>query len=246
MDYKIFKNTISKKSSDKLFDFILKCCHFYCPSIFSRSEKFKDKWDDHLFNTKLILFRKKNKKKFSAMYNSIQISNEIAKFVYTNNFSSIAKKTLKVQENELLVRAPGLRMDFPNDTRNSYGWHQDNAYDQYNLSSKNGIVIWSPLIDTDFNNGTLIIKKGSYNHSFSSSRLEKTGSNLRSKQILVKKKYLKKYNSETINVKKNSSVVIYSGLFHKSGKNISDKVRFTVLIRFNKLLSKDFKYFRNL
>ena len=27
-------------------------------------------------------------------------------------------------------------------------WHQDNAYDQYNLSSKNGAVLWIPLIKT--------------------------------------------------------------------------------------------------
>ena len=40
-------------------------------------------------------------------------------------------------------------MDFPNDKRNSYGWHQDNAYDEYNLSSKNGAVLWIPLIKTN-------------------------------------------------------------------------------------------------
>ena len=54
----------------------------------------------------------------------------------------MAQKFLKTSYKNLTIRGIQLRMDFPNDKRNSYGWHQDNAYDHYNLSSKNGAVLW--------------------------------------------------------------------------------------------------------
>jgi ectoine hydroxylase-related dioxygenase (phytanoyl-CoA dioxygenase family) len=246
MDYKIYKNCISVKSSNKLFKFFLKSCSFYCPSIFKNSENFQNKWTDQKFITKMIKFRKIHKKRFSAMYDSVQISNELSKFIFENNLVNYAKNFLKIKEDDLLVRGLGLRIDFPNDDRNSYGWHQDNAYDRYNLNSKNGAILWIPLIDTNEENGTLIIKPGSQYSSFNCSRLIKSGSKYESKQILVMKKYLKKFESKSISVKKNSSLATYSGIFHKSGKNISNQIRFTIVIRYNNLFSKDFLYYRNL
>lgn len=246
MSYKIYQNCISVKSSNNLFKFFLKSCYFYCPSIFKKSDNFKNKWTDQRFIAKMTNFRKKYKKRFSAMYNSIQVSNELSKFIFENNLVSIAKNFLGIKEENLLVRGLGLRMDFPNDNRNSYGWHQDNAYDRYNLYSKNGVILWIPLIDTNKDNGTLIIKPGSQYSSFNCSKLIRKGSKYQSKQIIVMKKFLNKYKSKSIDVKKNSSLATYSGIFHKSGENISNQIRFTVVVRYNNLFSKDFLYFRNL
>jgi ectoine hydroxylase-related dioxygenase (phytanoyl-CoA dioxygenase family) len=246
MDYKIYKNTISQKSSNQVFRLFVESCCFYCPNIFKKSEKYKNGWINQKFISKMKLFRKKYKKRFSAMYDSIQVSNELSKFAFDNNLADVAKSFLKVEKDNLLVRGLGLRIDFPKDNRNSYGWHQDNAYDKFNLYSKNGVILWVPLIDTNEENGTLIIKPGSQNSSFNCSRLIKNGSKYKSKQIIVMKKYLKKYTSKSISVKKNSSLATYSGIFHKSGKNSSDQIRFTIVTRYNNLFSKDFLYYRNL
>ena len=194
----------------------------------------------------MIKFRKKYKKRFSAMYDSIQISNEFQKILFNNNLDSVAEKFLKVKKDSLLVRDMQLRMDFPNDTRNSYSWHQDNAYDRYNLFSKNGMVIWMPLIDTNEKNGTLIIKPGSQNSSFNCSTRVSKGDKYHSEQILVKEKYLKKYKSKSVNVEKNSALATYCGIFHKSGINLSNKIRFTIVVRYNNQFSKDFSLYRNL
>ena len=37
---------------------------------------------------------------------------------------------------------------------------------------------------------------------------------------------------------------MYANLFHKSGNNFSNKVRFTIIARFNKILSNDFYIFK--
>ena len=198
------------------------------------------------FIEKMTIFRKKYKSRFSAMYNSIQVSNEFQRLLFDSKLDLIAKNFLKIKVDDLLVRGMQLRMDFPNDTRNSYGWHQDNAYDQYNLYSKNGVVLWIPLIDTNKKNGTLVIMPGSENSSFKCSENVKKGSKYESQQILIKEKFLKRYKSKSVNCKKNSAIATYCGIFHKSGVNTSDHIRFSIVIRFNNQFSKDFLFYRNI
>ena len=100
----------------------------------------------------------------------VSFSNELKKVPFENNLQKIASNYLKVNEKNLSIRDIQLRMDFPNDSRNSYGWHQDNAYDEFNLNSKNGVILWIPLVDTNKDNGALVIKKGSQYSSFNCSK----------------------------------------------------------------------------
>ena len=246
MSYKIYNNCISKSRSKKLFNFVLKSCIFYCPKLFPKIENYKETWLDKKFIEKMTIFRKKYKSRFSAMYNSIQVSNEYQRLLFDSKLDLVAKNFLKIKVDDLLVRGMQLRMDFPNDTRNSYGWHQDNAYDQYNLYSKNGAVLWIPLIDTNKKNGTLVIMPGSEHSSFKCSKKVKKGSKYESEQILIKEKFLKRYKSKSVNCKKNSAIATYCGIFHKSGINTSDHIRFSIVIRFNNQFSKDFLFYRNI
>ncbi len=244
MSYKIYKNSISEKNSKKIFDFVIKSCQFYCPLLFKKHENYKDTWLDKKFINKMIIFRKNHKERFGAMYDSIQLSNQFKKIIFNCNLDLIAQKFLEISCDNLSNRDIQLRMDFPNDTRNSYGWHQDNAYDQYNLSSKNGAVLWIPLVKTTKKNGTLIIKEGSENSTFKCSKHVKRGTKLTSEQILVENKFLKKYRSKSVNCPKNAALTTYSGIFHKSGNNTSDHIRFTIVVRYNNQFSEDFKFYR--
>ncbi len=246
MSYKIYKNSISEKNSKKIFDFVLKSCQFYCPFVFDQKENYKKTWVDKKFVKKMFYFRKNYKERFSAMYDSIKTSNQFQKIIFSCKLDLIAKKFLKTECDNLLIRDIQLRIDFPNDKRNSYGWHQDNAYDEYNLYSKNGAVLWIPLIKTNKKNGTLVVKTGSENSSFKCSKKVKKGTKYTSEQILVKKKYLKKYKSKSINCSKNAALATYCGIFHKSGNNTSDHIRFTIVVRYNNQFSEDFKFYRDL
>lgn len=246
MAYKIYKKCISELNSKKIFRLVLKSCQFYCPIIFKKNQDYEKTWLDKKFVNQMIDFRKNYKERFSAMYDSIKISNEFKKILFFSNLDSLASKFLKVESYKLLVRDMILRMDFPNDKRNSYGWHQDSAYDEYNLNSKNGAILWIPLINTNKKNGTLIIKVGSENSSFSCSERVTKWSKYNSEQILVKKKFLKNYKSKSVNCPKNSALATYSGIFHKSGYNKSDHIRFTIVVRYSNQFSEDFKFYRNL
>lgn len=244
MSYRIYKNSIKQKTSNSLFEYVLRVCNFYNPKIFNE-QIYPKKWIDPKFVSKITSLRK-DKKIFSSMYDTIQISNELQKVPFENNLQKIASNYLKINEKNLSIRGVQLRMDFPHDTRNSYGWHQDSAYDKFNLNSSNGVILWIPLVDTNKGNGTLVIKPGSEHSSFNCSKRISKGTRYTSEQTLVMPKYLKKYRSTHANVKKNYCLVTYSGIFHKSGINSSNRIRFTIVIRYNNQLSKDFIFYRRL
>ena len=163
-----------------------------------------------------------------------------------NRLDKIASNFLNVPKNYLSVRTFTLRMDPPNDKRNLYGWHQDSSYDKYNISGKNGVVLWIPLVSTNAKNGSLIIKLGSEANDINASFEKKRGDKFTSQQILIKNHILKKYKTKQLKLNANSVLVNYSGLFHKSGINTSTKVRFVYIVRFNKIISKDFIHYREL
>ena len=241
--YKIYKKAFSVKSSKSLFKHFINVCNFFSPEDFDK--KNFNGWDDKNLASVLVKIRK-NKKLFSNIYKTLQISNELQKIIVLNKLQNIASDFLKVDPKYLTVRNAQLRIDPPKDNRNVYGWHQDNAYYDYNIESKNGVVLWIPLINTNQKNGTLVVKLGSENNSISCSSKVKSKSKFKSEQILVKPQILKKYKSKHVNVAKNNALVIHAGTFHKSGNNTSNKVRFSIIVRFNNIFSKDFIYYRDI
>tara|TARA_B100000787_G_C16187073_1_gene295299 strand:- start:1318 stop:2073 length:756 start_codon:yes stop_codon:yes gene_type:complete len=239
--YSLVKNSISQSSIDKFFKSFLKICKFYAPEYFK--EKDYSNFECSKLNRDLIILREKNALKFSSIYEAIWSANFLSNFYTSNNLAKIAAKFLNVKPDELCLRSPGFRMDVPHDTRNIYGWHQDSAYDKLNEIPSNGALVWCPLINTNFKNGTILLKPGSQCED-NVSTMKKKGEDLVTKQIIVPNKFLKKYKTLSLSVKKNNCAVMNANVFHKSGYNSSNKVRFTFVVRFNKILTKDYLPFR--
>ena len=240
--YDVFKGSIKNSANKNLFKNLADFCKFYCPSFFNQS--YKNFWSDKKFNKQLALLRKKNKKIFSAIYNSFARSSALYDFCYSNNLHKLGASILGVNEKHIGIRDPILRMDVPNDKRNTYGWHQDSAYSKLHKNPKNEVVFWIPLINTSIKNGTLIVKPKSHNITGNVSYLNKKGGKLISKQYVIDRKYLNKFKSKSVNVKANNVLASYANLFHKSGNNVSNQIRFTVIVRFYKILIADYVEYR--
>ena len=126
-------------------------------------------------------------------------------------------------------------------------WHQDAAVlTTHGQKFCDMVTVWIPFTKTTKKNGTLIVKVGSENSSFKCSKKIKKGTKFTSEQILVERKFLKKYRSKSVNCPKNAALTTYCGIFHKSGNNTSNVIRFTIVVRYNNQFSKDFKFYRNL
>ena len=108
-----------------------------------------------------------------------------------------------------------------------------------NLFPKNGVVLWIPLLDADIDKGALEVKPKSHCEE-NIYIVKKKYAKFQSPQLIVPDKVLKKYKTEKISVNKGSCLGLYANVFHKSGKNLSNKIRFTIIARFNNILTKDF------
>lgn len=224
-------SVISKKNSLSLLSDFKKTCASIAPQYFSGLDV--DSWESEQLSVALISLRKKDKKIFSEIYDTMLKSSAIHRLCSASNLIGIAGTFLGVTNDELCAHGLMLRMDVPFDERNLYGWHQDSCYDGFNAEPGTGCVLWVPLVDVGEVNGGLILMPGSHVES-NVCETQSTGATLSSRQLIVPDRYLEKYQSRSIAAPARSCVVSYSNLFHKSGRNVSAKVRFTFIVRFNK------------
>ena len=73
---------------------------------------------------------------FAAIYNSFARSSALYQFCYESKLHALAANILNENKENLGIRDPILRMDVPNDKRNTYGWHQIQPILNYILNSK--------------------------------------------------------------------------------------------------------------
>lgn len=198
-------------------------------------------WDDQILHDTLINLRIKDRDRFSLIYDLMQKNISLDFFCNSNNLAVIAANFLNIKKDEMMMTSQ-FRMDTPTDKRNIYDWHQDSAYDKLNKIPTNGAILWIPMIDTNKKNGTLIVKPKSQKEN-NVYDLKQKWKKYVSPQLTVPNSHLKKYKSLNIPVKKGNCLVMYPNLFHKSGNNNSKKIRFTILARFNKILTSDFRLF---
>ena len=139
--YKVYKNLINSVSSIKLFKSFLKVLKFCgIGKNFKSFSKIKN-WQSPELHQKLIELRKKDKHHFALIYDVMHKSNSINAFCMQNKLDEIAKDFLGIKNDELMMRSQ-IRMDVPYDKRNTFGWHQDSAYDKLNNNPRNGVVLW--------------------------------------------------------------------------------------------------------
>ena len=224
-------NVISKKNSLSLLSDFKKTCVSIAPEYFSALDV--DSWESEQLSVTLIALRKNDKKMFSEIYDSMLKSSAIRRFCFASNLNGIAENVLGVKNDELCVHGLMLRMDVPYDQRNLLGWHQDSCYDGFNAEPASGCVLWVPLVDVGEVNGGLILMPGSHVEG-NVCEDQPTDDMLSTRQLIVPDRYVEKYQSKSLTASARSCVVSYSNIFHKSGRNVSTKVRFTFIVRFNK------------
>ena len=196
-------------------------------------------------NDIIKLYNSKDRRLWTGVYDIIKMDPLLYEMSSFKEFIYLAKKLgLK---NPTFGTRPQVRIDMPDDPKFSFKSHQDY---QFNCGSKNSLTIWIPLQTVSQNNGALKVSRGSHlgykNYLYGKNgkfnvNLEK---NIR-KKILNKNHYDlslndKEFNFETVNMKSGQALVFSQFLVHKSGYNKSNKVRFSVQLRFTDLADQDY------
>tara|TARA_B100001057_G_C22046630_1_gene642966 strand:- start:63 stop:494 length:432 start_codon:yes stop_codon:yes gene_type:complete len=130
-------------------------------------------------------------------------------------------------------------MDTPEDKRNSLDWHQDSLIEEVNHSYVDAYTLWIPLQNIDSDNGPCNFCIGSHHKRFKKNlKLKNPKDIFSSKSLGIPNQVIKKFQSINILAKKGDVVAFSLNTLHKSGHNISDKIRFTLICRVYNINSK--------
>jgi len=192
-------------------------------------------FDDISFHKSLLEFRKKNPKKFGEMYDRLNLNASLRSIFYQDKFMKLFAEILGIDNSNLFINGFMLRLDPPNDKRNSLEWHQDSPYYEMGYPKYNSGVCWIALTNNTKKNGTLIYIPKSHQDRKNASLVKKSANYSGQYRLKVNKKE----NTSHLISKSGDANFIHMNIIHKSGKNKSKKFRITLGCRFHEI-NKDF------
>ena len=236
--YVVLKNIVPYARIDALLENIYKLYYKYSKD--SELENLEYPWKSELFHKKLIEFREKEPQLFGAIYDSLKTSLTLTQLVSDDVIVDNVAKFLNVEPSDISISEPMCRLDVPNDKRNALEWHQERSFFPQNRDGSHSLVCWIPLTNVTEEMGAIHISPESHKGGLiiPERNEKKNGSSTR--QISVPEEHVKKYEDLTVPVDAGDVVFLNMLLFHRSGVNISDKIRFAVQARFHTATADDF------
>jgi len=238
--YTIIKKLIPDRRINSLLENISKLYSKFSNESSKEIEKLKEPFNHNIFHQKLIKFRKDEPELFGAIYDSLKTSVALNQIIMDDVVIENISKFLNVMPSELSVSEPMCRLDVPEDKRNILSWHQERSFFPQNRDGLKGLVSWIPLSDVDEEMGTIHICPKSHEEGFLEPETEKKENLSHTTQIPVPEDKIKKYEDVIVPLEKGDAVFFNMLLFHRSGVNISNKIRFAIQGRFHTMTSNDF------
>ena len=236
--YAILKNIVPYTRIDALLENIYKLYRKY--STDSELDEAEDPWKSEIFHKKLIEFRKKDPKLFGAIYDSLKTSLTLTQLVSDDKIVDNVAKFLNIKPSDISISEPMCRLDVPNDKRNVLRWHQERSFFPQNRDGLHSLVCWIPLTNVTEKMGTIHISPESHTGGLISPIQKEKEDGSYTRQISVPEEYVKKYEDLIVPGDAGDVVFLNMLLFHRSGVNISDKVRIVVQSRFHTATADDF------
>ena len=237
--YFIAKSIISEKKINAVLETIFRIYFKYNPS--SKLRDLQEPWNSDLFHEEIIKFRKSDPKRFSLLYDSTQTSVSIMELLTSELIAKYSANLLDTKNNELCITEGMIRMDAPGDKRNIAGWHQEISY-----LRNNGLVIWIPLSDITPDLGPLqVCPKSHHEGELKVVQNKNLPGDVSTVSVdEVEPEYIAKYSIMDVEIKKGDVLFFDTELFHRSGVNTSNRMRFSCQIRHAINTAEDFVPFR--
>jgi hypothetical protein len=237
--FAIVKNIVPAQRINSLLENIFNLFCRYSTD-YQELKNMEKPWNTELFHKKLIEFRQKDPESFGAIYDSLKTSLTLTQLITDNKVTDFVAKFLKIKPSDLSISEPMCRLDVPNDKRNALDWHQERSFFPQNRNGLNGLVCWIPLTDITEEMGPMHISPRSHAEGQlkSSNRTKKNTSY--TTQIPVPEEFVSKYEDLAVRANAGDAVFFNMLLFHRSGQNISNKIRLATQGRFHTSTADDF------
>jgi len=197
---------------------------------------------DAVFDSAVIQAREGDPVRFSYFYDLCQTNIAVNGLFASKPVVSAVAELLACDEKAISWSGSLVRMDVPKDLKNTIGWHQDHHYLPFNKLGV-GLVVTVPLVNVTSEMGAVQVIPGSNNKGVIEVFSEEDKP-LGSKQLLIDETSIDFDNVEILEGTVGSMICLDTRTVHRSGFNTSDKVRWSVLMRFHNCLDANFAPFR--
>jgi len=196
-----------------------------------------DSINDDIFSNGILSLEYIDHDYVAAIYDTIFQSPSFFRILGNKNIELYIKKFLRLDSSHALYGFTNrCRIDPPKDNRRTYGWHQEVFY---TVPKGNFIQTWAPLIyDTTIGNGTIEVAVGSHKESIANQTWNESDG--QATQILVEQNLVNKYEQRVVEMKV-GEILFFSGfLSHRSGTNLSQQVRYSLVGMYHDVKHKPF------
>ncbi len=197
-------------------------------------------WESAAFDAKLIALRAADPRVFGALYDCAQASTELSRFVLAPKVCAVAGACLGAPSEELSYSGIMLRLDAPHDRRNTFGWHQDRAYYPQNADGDHGLVVTAALHDIPATLGALRVCPKSHLEGYARSLDSQKTDYETSEQREVPAELVARYAPLDAPLRKGDVLCVAMNLIHRSGDNVTERIRYSALTRFHRMTADDY------
>jgi ectoine hydroxylase-related dioxygenase (phytanoyl-CoA dioxygenase family) len=184
--------------------------------------------------------RRTNGENFGTLYDSMQTSAALYALVSEAALLSAAGLLLGKDPTELSATGHMLRMDSRDSKRNQLAWHQESSYYRQNINGDRGIVCWIPMFDITLEHGPVVVCPGSHKAGNVGAGSSGKGDYGTSEQYEISADIVDQYERRAVLVRGGDALLFHMDLFHRSGDNESEEIRFAAGVRFHTMTADDF------
>lgn len=183
-------------------------------------------YENSIFNNGLIKLEELNHQYIADIYDTISQVPEFLRLITKKETTEYINQLLQRDSKKpLYTFTCRCRIDPPNDDRRKTKWHQEVFY---TIPKSNFLQTWAPLVnDADVNNGTIQVCVGSHKEGIAKQSwdMEKGGAN----PFVIDDEIIQKYKIIDVEMKRGQFMIFNSRLFHRSGNNSSNRVRYSLV-----------------
>lgn len=224
-----FEKFIDQDLIDDCQATILNLFKKYSKDIFiNQSSSFRNNIELH---KKIIELRKKDKTTFAKIYDILQTSIAVKNIATNKKLIELACQILKTNKTSLMLRNTVIRLDVPNDKRNTLNWHYDmHSLNNHNHFPKGGISMVIPFTEFSIKNGCPELCIGSHNKKPKQQYSKK--SEYETESFTISSNYIDNFKKVHLIAEPTDLIVFPMCTVHKSGFNSSETVRVCAIIRY--------------
>ena len=234
--YILIKNVIPLESINNLIGFISYAIKLAAKNI----NKSFDSNQEDILNELMYDIKKNNPKLGSWIFETVNSSYMFKKFIFNMGIENIVKQLMNTKSVQNLATVnPQLRIDVPEDSRNTRDWHQESFFFFDNTSGFDSLVSWIPLVNVNKENGSVMVCPQSHKEG-KIKPIYIEGGPQKSEQYIVPSKNVEKYEQVTAIAEPGDIIFLHMDIFHKSGNNLSKNVRYIAQLRYSNLSKSDY------